>query len=323
MLRIHFEATDLARTTVASSADVLWEILLSLHALQEQVDEPPFGDWRRAVGGRIPESLQPLFEFAPPHGYSADFITPTQGVDDLSAALEVMLSTAPDQVMSDLDQLTAASRSPFYATRAKGDPTAVLRQVASAATEYFAAAIAPYWSQISHDIDADRARQITLLGTHGVERLLEGLRPFARWRHPILEIDDYVDQDLHLGGRGLVLVPSFFCRRHPMTLKDPGRSPTLIFPVGRRGGLQSGEDGVQPLVGLLGRTRAAVLRATVDGGSTTDVAHAADISPAAVSHHTKVLREARLITTERDGHGVCHRITELGVELLGSVPGTA
>jgi DNA-binding transcriptional ArsR family regulator len=322
MLRIHFAATDLARTTVASSADVLWEILLSLHTLQERVDESPFDGWRRAVGARIPGSLRPLFELAPPHGYSVDFITPTQGVDDLSAAIEVVLATPPDRVTRDLAELSAA-RSPFYEAYAKGETAAVLRQVTSALTEFFGIAIAPYWTRICHDIDADRARQINTLGNHGVERLLESLHPRARWRHPVLEIDDYADQDLCLGGRGLVLVPSYFCRRHPMTLKDPGRDPTLIVPVGRRSGLEaeSGEKNGRPLVGLLGRTRAAVLRATVDGCSTTGVAHSADISPAAVSHHTKVLREAGLITTERDGYGVCHRITELGVHLLSPIPG--
>ena len=322
MLRIHFAATDLARTTVASSADVLWEILLSLHTLQERVEESPFDEWRRAVGARIPGSLRPLFELAPPDGYSVDFLTPTQGVDDLSVGTEAVLATSPDQVTRDLAEL-ADARSPFYDTHAKGDTTTVLRQVTSAMTEFFGIAVAPYWTRISHDIDADRARQITMLGNHGVECLLENLHPLARWRHPVLEIDDHVDQDLHLGGRGLVLVPSYFCRRHPITLKDPGRDPTLVVPVGRRSGLEpeSGEKDVRPLVGLLGRTRAAVLRATVDGCSTTGVAHSADISPAAVSHHTKVLREAGLITTERDGYGVCHRITELGVNLLSSIPG--
>jgi DNA-binding transcriptional ArsR family regulator len=62
-----------------------------------------------------------------------------------------------------------------------------------------------------------------------------------------------------------------------------------------------------------------VRRDTTDGCSTTDVARAAGNSPAAVSHHTKVLREAGLITTERDGYAVCHRITELGLSLLGPV----
>ncbi len=321
MLRVHFDSTDLARTRIASSGDVLWEILLGLHTLQERADEPPFDGWRRTIGSRIPESLHPLFELAPPRGYSVDFITPTQGEDDLSAAMEAVLSTSRESVMGDFAEL-AARRTPFYEKYSEGDTTVVLRQITSAMTEFFDIAIAPYWKQISHDIDADRARQINVLGNHGIERLLESLHPFARWRHPVLEVDGHADQELHLGGRGLVLIPSYFCRHHPITLKDPGRTPILIFPVTRRGGLlaDSGESaGIRPIVGLLGRTRAAVLQATVDGGSTTDVARVAGISPAAVSHHTKVLREARLITTERDGCAVRHRVTELGLSLLTSM----
>jgi len=326
MLRIHFGSTDLARTTVASSGDVLWEILMGLHTLQERAKEPPFDDWRHIIRSRIPESLHPLFELAPPRGYSVDFITPTWGEDDVSRAMEAVLSTSPERVTGDFAELAATRRTPFFEKYSEGDTTIVLREITAAMTEFFDLAIAPYWKQISHDIDADRARQINVLGSHGVERLLESLHPHARWNHPVLEIEGYVDQDLHLGGRGLVLIPSFFCRHHPMTLKDPERNPILIFPVSRRGGLLAGSaepEGVQPLVGLLGRTRAAVLRATIDGCSTTDVASTADISPAAVSHHTKVLRAAGLITTERDGYAVCHRITELGLNLLGSTPAPA
>ncbi len=324
MLRVHFDPTDLARTTVASSGDVLWEIVMGLHTLQERADEPPFDGWRRVIRSRIPASLHPLFELAPPRGYSVDFITPTRGEDDLAAAMEAVLSTSRESVLGDFAELARTRGVPFYEKR--GDTASVLRQITSDLAEFFDIALAPYWKQISHDIDAERARQVNVLGGHGVERLLESLHPFARWKHPVLEIDGHVDQDLHLGGRGLVLVPSFFCRHHPTTLKDPGRDPILVFPVGRRGAFPAGAaepEGVRPIVGLLGRTRAAVLRATIDGCSTTDVARVADISPAAVSHHTKVLREAGLITTERDGYAVCHRITELGVSLLGSMPSPA
>jgi DNA-binding transcriptional ArsR family regulator len=116
-----------------------------------------------------------------------------------------------------------------------------------------------------------------------------------------------------------VLIPAFFCRRHPLTLKVPGPRPLLVFPIGRRTwtGAEQDRPGA-PAVGVLGPTRTAVLEATMEGRSTTQIARTVAISLAAVSHHTKVLRQAGLITTHRDGYGVCHRITELGRDLLHS-----
>jgi DNA-binding transcriptional ArsR family regulator len=61
-----------------------------------------------------------------------------------------------------------------------------------------------------------------------------------------------------------------------------------------------------------------VLQSTVDGCSTTELSQIAGISAASVSHHTKVLREAGLITTQRDGNAVCHQVTERGLNLLES-----
>ncbi|WP_313905436.1 helix-turn-helix domain-containing protein [Streptomyces sp. SLBN-31] len=40
------------------------------------------------------------------------------------------------------------------------------------------------------------------------------------------------------------------------------------------------------------------------------------MSPATASHHATVLRNARLITTRREGRAVLHTITSLGLALL-------
>src|SRR5262249_45554411 len=109
-----------------------------------------------------------------------------------------------------------------------------LRRTARDVRTYHAVAIAPCWRQISRDIESDRVRRVRTLAAHGVERLLGTLHPYAQWRHPVLEVDDYVDQDLRLEGRRLVLMPSFFCRPHPITLKAGELPPALVFPVARR-----------------------------------------------------------------------------------------
>ena len=70
------------------------------------------------------------------------------------------------------------------------------------------------------------------------------------------------------------------------------------------------------LAALVGRNRAAVLRTIANGCSTTELADRVGISLAAASQHASVLRDAGLITTQRQGSAVLHLITPLGAELL-------
>ncbi|WP_067543171.1 ArsR/SmtB family transcription factor [Nocardia crassostreae] len=74
------------------------------------------------------------------------------------------------------------------------------------------------------------------------------------------------------------------------------------------------------LSALLGRTRAAVLEAIADGGSTTLLAQRLGVSPATASEHAAVLREAGLVASIRVRNSVHHNLTPLGVALLGLHP---
>ncbi|GAB3963017.1 ArsR/SmtB family transcription factor [Plantactinospora veratri] len=141
---------------------------------------------------------------------------------------------------------------------------------------------------------------------------------------------DYpADRELHLDGRGLLLVPSFFCARIPVTLLDPELPPVLVYPVDRLGGLMpapgegagpvpatGGEAGRAALAALIGKTRARVLEVVGDGCSTGEVARRLNISAAAASQHTTVLRNAGLLVSHRDRNTVLHSLTPLGRAIL-------
>lgn len=111
---------------------------------------------------------------------------------------------------------------------------------------------------------ADRALRARPLLTGGTEALLSSLGPTLTWRSPVLGADYPLDQDLRLGGRGPLLIPSVFCWRTPITLADPGLPPVLVHPVRRGPGWWSPQGertaGRSTLGSLLGRGRAAVLR---------------------------------------------------------------
>ncbi|MFJ6837028.1 hypothetical protein [Streptomyces sp. NPDC091209] len=69
-------------------------------------------------------------------------------------------------------------------------------------------------------VDADRTARSRALLRHGVDGLLHSLRPTVDWSPSVLTAPDPVDRDLHLAGRGLLLVPSVFGRPTPVTLVD-------------------------------------------------------------------------------------------------------
>jgi len=73
-----------------------------------------------------------------------------------------------------------------------------------------------------------------------------------------------------------------------------------------------------PLGGVLGHTRAAVLRLTLTERTTTELAGELGISAASISGHTKAPRAAGLIVTTRSGKAVLHSATPLGGRLLES-----
>lgn len=129
---------------------------------------------------------------------------------------------------------------------------------------------------------------------------------------------------LHLGGRGLRLVPSYFCQGTPMSLADPDLPPVLIYPIDQDlHWSHTGTTEPRALDALLGRTRAAVLREIDIGATTTHLARRLRISPASASRHTTVLRDAGLVTTHRHGPAVLHTITWLGRRLLDQHPSLA
>ncbi|WP_435204773.1 winged helix-turn-helix domain-containing protein [Micromonospora sp. bgisy143] len=328
MLKIHFSGEDILRTRVAPAADPVWELVLSLHALQGRNRDPLTSAWRRTVTRGLrrdvaSDQLRLLFALNPPRGYFPDFLTPYASVEGFEAGLDAVRSTPIEVLQRDLTLVAAENPLPTSAAAlARGD-VATLHHLADSMEQYRALAISPYWGRIQAAVAADRNRRARALLDGGVEGLLTSLRPSMRWANGVLEVRDYPhSRELHLDGRGLLLVPSFFCAPTPVALLDPALPPVLVYPVDRLGGLADSDAtggtgaGRESLAALLGRTRAAVLQASDDGCTTGEMARRLDISPAAASQHATVLRNAGLLVSHRDRNTVLHTLTPLGRAVL-------
>ncbi|MEU6720765.1 helix-turn-helix domain-containing protein [Nonomuraea sp. NPDC046802] len=321
-LRIHFTADDLARTTIAATVDPLWEMLLSRFRLNDLDKAPAFQPWIRRLRSdpvqraKIRPGARLLATLAPMGPYFPDFLTPAAARNGLEAGLEAILSTPRQQLRSELQRLVQHVSLPGWVRPLADGEVSALTQITDTLRAYHQAAVASHHDLIQPAVDADQAHHVTRFLDLGVEGLLTSMGSTMRWQPPVLEVDYDVDQDLHLGGRGLLLVPSFFCRRVPISLADPLLPPVLVYPINPSWHMYATEtSGRKPLETLIGSTRAAVLRAVGTGMTTTQLSDRLKISPASASRHATVLREAGLITSSRHGPAVLHRRTALGTSL--------
>ncbi|MBX9392031.1 ArsR family transcriptional regulator [Streptomyces sp. TRM72054] len=320
MLNIHFSSDDLGRVRLATAPDPSWEMLLSLHALGGSPDHIVFGPWRATALNPLDPSISLLRRLAPPRGYSPDFLTPGVGTG-LESAVDAVMSVGRARLRAELALLPARRHAdPWMRGLALGEPE-TMRRLGGAMRRYHQRVLARPWPRIRAVIDGERALRARDLLDGGVERLLGNIHPLARWEPPVLRVDYPVRQDLFLNGRGLLLIPSYFCWRRPITLRDGELDPVLVYPANR--GLQlltedRGTPQLTALARLLGRTRAAVLEEIASSNGTTggELARRLGISAASASEHAATMRDANLIISRRVTNTVWHTLSPLGRALL-------
>ncbi|WP_433172966.1 DUF5937 family protein [Actinoallomurus sp. CA-150999] len=300
--------------------------MLSLHVLQGRAGQGAFGEWRRRVRGDLYRRgaagtvRERLFSVAPPAGYFPDFLTPPEGLLGLEAGIEAMCGVPNRRLAAELEQLGGENDPSSWLRALAEHGTRTRSELGESFRTYHQAALRPYWADVQSRVHADRALRSRLLREGGIGALLSSFAPYMRWRAPVLEADYPVDKELSLDGRGLLLIPSYFCWRHPVTLADTELPPTLVYPVEHEAQwltpAASPGRAEEALARLLGPTRAAVLQATIVGPTTGELADHVGISPAGASQHTTTLREAGLITSRRQANRTIHVLTPLGWALL-------
>lgn len=322
MLRIYFTSEDVARTRLAPGLDPLWELVLAAQMLRPQQGDLLFAGWRRATvavlrRANLGQCLQLLLALTPNVGYFPDFLTPADAGRGLDRGLEAVRSTPASMLARDIRQLALSQRLPESVRHvANGEPSA-LRELTDTMRTFYTLAVTPYQRGIDSTLDRDRRTRMHALANAGVEGLLASFGPTLQWTSGELRAPGYRDQELFLNGRGLLLIPSYFCVCNPVTLLDPALPPVLIYPVSHQPDLLLEHRPSAALGALIGATRAAVLDAIgARGPSTTELARQVDISIASASEHTTVLRQAGLVTSHRQQNRMLHQLTALGLALL-------
>lgn len=323
MLRIHFTPHDLQNIRILRRPDPLWELICSVCRLKTGQGPLEFGHWRRSVHARMEgdrvlgAALQPLRTLVPSVGYIPDFLTPPAAGGELSDVLDLVRGTPRRRIAGELTRLGERRALPGWTVTLGRPGDEGLAALTRALDAYFGAALRPHWSHIRAVVGNDIDLRTRTLLDGGTQALLNGLYPLARWNAPVLEVDYPVRRDLRLEGRGLLLVPSFFCWRRPTALADPALPPVLVYPVAKAplDVARATGEGVER---LLGRTRAAILAdvARRDGRTSSEIAEAIGIAPASVSYQIGVLRAGGLVDSQRAGKYVLHAATALGLRLL-------
>lgn len=326
MVRVNFTADDVARTRFGSGPVPLIETVLALLELQRPKQggsRAASASWAGKARAAFPVSARPLLGLLGPRPPWPDFWNNVVG--DLDQGLDAIRVTAPGAIRADLASGTCPRRpSAWLRALADGD-RAALDIVVRGLRDLHDAVVAPRWGSILRRFHADIAARMALFAAGGSEALLGTLHPQLRWRDGGLDRQG-ASLEFQLRGTGIVLMPSASWTGPPAISFGAGDQGTavLMYPA-RPGGYTAilERDGTNlavpsTLAALLGPTRAAVLCALRKPSRTIDLADAAQISAASASEHAKVLREANLILTRREGRSVRHALTSLGIAMLDS-----
>ncbi|MFG2217218.1 ArsR/SmtB family transcription factor [Streptomyces sp. NPDC048685] len=333
-LRIHFTAEDLTRTRLADGPGPMLELDIALRLLQETSHPTRFGAWRRESLRRLSPRVRRLCDLIPPTGWTVDFLGhATAGT--IEEALDRVRATPAAQVRKNMETWAALDqRRPVPSwTQSLGSDERLLMELADTAAHAHQHVIAPYQQHIDALNGADQALRARQVAHGGLQALLSGLNPrYIRWKPPVLELTMASGNtgDIHLAGRGLLLIPSVFGAVYPALDDTAEPQPWLTYPVG----LRDTDHFLSPidtartlstvsdsLAALLGHTRAVVLWTIAHrpGCTTTELARHAGISPASASQHATVLRKAGLTRTTRHHNTALHTTTPAGHSLLNHV----
>ena len=328
MISFHLDLNDLASTSFAYSG--LQEAVLSLRMWTHPgyyAEQMPLFRRMRPAFERLDTEL--LTSLVASNRWVPDFLTPrpSSAWPDVRAELGVLRAVPAEDVTEGLRRtfLPHDRRLPPRLAYGLDDPRGLVEEVADALETYWDACLGPqWWPRARSVLEADIVYRARMLAERGADGLFGDLSHRLHWADGALTIrwdrpDPLPDAEIHVDGRGLLLIPTCFARG-AITNIDSGALPCISYPA--RGRATMAETAAPPPAGatlerLLGRPRAHLLTMLAEPASTTELAHRLGVTPGAVSQHLAVLSAARLTTRARHGRIVLYGRSVLGDELCG------
>lgn len=327
MIELEFTPEDYRRIRFAFSP--IAEAVSSLRAVSVRHRNGLHGPWLATVEQRLAEvDMALLTALVRPTGYVPDFLSPTPlgRTASIETSLAEVAATDPAVVTAELAHLAqhrVAQEGPGRAVRAElmrallADPARACTRIVTELERYWHAALAPHWPRIHALLQADLAHRLDELATGGVAQLFRTLHPSVAMRGDLLTVVKYYDGRAQLRERGLLLIPCAFAWPDVLvSTSDP--MPSIKYSPRGLGRLwESAQDTTDsPLVGVLGRTRAAILVLLELPMSTTQLAAQLALAAPTLNTHLKSLQAAGILTSRRDGRAVLYQRTSLGDQLL-------
>jgi DNA-binding transcriptional ArsR family regulator len=324
-LHVELAARDLGAVRFAISP-----IQHLIQGLQARSD--PARRWYRGISRRLPGTAQPLLDLVNNHWYVPDFISPPIPLDRdyrrlLDDELDVVAATTAAQVEFELRWCGTPRNTPRSVLELLDGGSKARTRLTRSVHRVYDACLADDWPDMVRRLHADIAARAAHMARSGVAATMAGLDPSL---HNVGELQftleipaagTWPDYRFTSAGQGLLLAPNLFQEGRIGAYISPWQVPILSYPAMRaERQAAAADEGRDALTVLLGRGRAAALRAIASGCSTRELAARLNVSSPSASAQAAVLREAGLIATLRDGRRVQHTPTALGARLLEANP---
>lgn len=318
-IRFRFGRDDLLRTRFAISP--LIEIAAATYVLRLP---GRFPEHRRFVESAVPRldrlqldllyAVNPLGRRAWPNFNAPAPVSPHPLIAEELARIA---STAPSVVVEDVRRAypegVPASMSAFVE-----DPEPALADLVTQVRRFWDAVLAPWWPRMTAFLESEIAARARRLVAAGGVTAFDDLHRTVSWDGEVLTVSPVAmaSDDIELAGRGLLLIPSVFAFDvWPRT--DAPWDPALTYrPPGVGDLWQRDTSGRGALEELIGRRRAAILRALEQPASTRTIAQRTGWSPGGVNTHLATLRRTGFVTRRRSGREVLYSRTEAGDALV-------
>ena len=323
--RVEFELSPGDIQAVRFGVSPGHELAHAVRVLLRPEQHPLQWGWLRAVRDHLPrESFDLLSAVIGDDGYLPDFLTATPSWDMTpKAELDALRSAALDPMRVDFGKMVLRSTgSRQHALREMQErPTRARAMIADAWQDVWDAVIAPVWPQLDRLLRADIAVRSRTIASSGIGEMADDLHPNVGWGAGAVRVRLRKHSELvDCRGSGLVLVPSVMSSWGCMALTEPPAQPTLFYPARgvTAGWARDAAETAEALGALVGPARAEILLGASAARTTSQVARDGGIAVSTASHHLTVLRDAGLITSERDGARMLHLRTPLGEAMVGA-----